>query len=191
MTSQANLAYLPLPDVPSLATPDEADRLHAELATVARRLSRARSDAERLALVGVEQGCNVALVAIGDALELVPDIHEPARNERDWTSVGPLRVSAARRVATWHGTRLDLTGRELDLLARLAEDPWRVVAKAELLREVWGFAQSFPKTRAVDTHASRLRRKLQTAGAPAGGWIINVWGVGYALRPPLAPIDNA
>ena len=40
------------------------------------------------------------------------------------------------------------------------------------------FGCSVP-TRTLDSHASRLRRKLADAGAP--GMIVNVWGVGYRL----------
>jgi DNA-binding response OmpR family regulator len=32
----------------------------------------------------------------------------------------------------------------------------------------------------LESHASRVRRKLAAAGQP--GWIVNVWGVGYKLR---------
>ena len=55
----------------------------------------------------------------------------------------------------------------------------RVFTKEELLRDVWGF-QLMGSTRTLDSHASRVRRKL----SPAGGgrrWIVNVWGVGYRL----------
>ena len=50
--------------------------------------------------------------------------------------------------------------------------------KEELLREVWGF-RSLGRTRTLDSHASRLRRKLCATGH--GPFIINVWGVGYRL----------
>ena len=50
--------------------------------------------------------------------------------------------------------------------------------KEELLRQVWGY-RSLGRTRTLDSHASRLRRKLQAA-AP-GPFVINVWGVGYKL----------
>jgi DNA-binding response OmpR family regulator len=49
--------------------------------------------------------------------------------------------------------------------------------KEELLREVWGF-RSLGRTRTLDSHASRLRRKLSAAG---GDFVRNVWGVGYSL----------
>jgi DNA-binding response OmpR family regulator len=57
-----------------------------------------------------------------------------------------------------------------------------VFTKEELLRDVWGF-QLMGSTRTLDSHASRVRRKLMSAG---GGrrWIVNVWGVGYRLTDP-------
>ncbi len=49
--------------------------------------------------------------------------------------------------------------------------------REELLRGVWGF-RSLGSTRTLDSHASRLRKKLGGAG---GGFVVNVWGVGYRL----------
>jgi len=57
-------------------------------------------------------------------------------------------------------------------------DPTRVFTKEQLLRDVWGF-RSLGRTRTLDSHASRLRRKLNAAGAAAV--VVNVWGVGYRL----------
>jgi DNA-binding response OmpR family regulator len=36
------------------------------------------------------------------------------------------------------------------------------------------------RTRTLDAHAGRLRRKLANAGAP--GFVVNIWGVGYRFR---------
>ena len=52
------------------------------------------------------------------------------------------------------------------------------ITKEHLLREVWDF-RSLGRTRTLDSHASRLRRKLGAAGP--GNFVINVWGVGYKL----------
>ena len=54
----------------------------------------------------------------------------------------------------------------------------RVREVEELLRSVWGY-RSGGSTRTVDSHASRLRRKL--APDDATRWVISVWGVGYRL----------
>jgi DNA-binding response OmpR family regulator len=53
-----------------------------------------------------------------------------------------------------------------------------VFTKDELLREVWGF-RSHGRTRTLDSHASRLRRRLTRPGGAA--YVKNVWGVGYCL----------
>jgi hypothetical protein len=58
----------------------------------------------------------------------------------------------------------------------------RGLAKQELLRSVWGYGPGIA-TRTVDSHSSRLRRKLTAADAHRPGrWVINVRGVGYAER---------
>ncbi len=91
---------------------------------------------------------------------------------------GPIRVDRATRRVSVDGVRVDLAGKEYELLAKLAEDPERVWRKEELLRDVWGF-RSLGRTRTLDSHASRLRRKLQAAGE--GKFVVNIWGVGYRL----------
>ncbi len=96
---------------------------------------------------------------------------------------GPLSIDRRARVVTVSGRRVDLSQKEYELLLRLAADPERVFTKAELLRDVWGFpAQS--RTRTVDAHASRLRRKLRAADE-TGLLVENEWGVGYRLLGSL------
>jgi DNA-binding response OmpR family regulator len=73
---------------------------------------------------------------------------------------------------------VELAGKEYQLLLKLMSEPARVFTKEELLREVWGF-RSLGRTRTLDSHASRLRRKLAAVGA--GRFVLNVWGVGYRL----------
>ena len=95
---------------------------------------------------------------------------------------GPIRVgelvvdSATRRVRV--GEReVKLANKEFALLRALASEPRRVFTKDELLRDVWGF-RSEGRTRTLDSHASRLRRKLDPEGAR---FVFNCWGVGYRL----------
>ena len=76
------------------------------------------------------------------------------------------------------GEPVQLSAKEYELLVALAEDPERVFKKEDLLRDVWGF-RSLGRTRTLDSHASRLRRKLNRGGD--AGYVLNVWGVGYRL----------
>ena len=93
---------------------------------------------------------------------------------------GPLEIDTAARTATFQGVPVELRRQEFALLAHLARDPTRVHDKHDLLREVWDY-RATGSTRTVDSHASRLRRKLASAGAD--GWVCSAWGVGYRLAP--------
>lgn len=90
---------------------------------------------------------------------------------------GALEIDRAARVAQLDGRRLVLSRLEFDLLSELAAAPERVFTRDELLRSVWGF-RAPGTTRTLDSHASRLRRKLDRDG---GRWIAGVRGVGYRL----------
>ena len=94
---------------------------------------------------------------------------------------GPLVIDHRARQVRVGELAVRLAGREFALAAKLASDPRRVFTKAELLRDVWGIRAAGIRTRTVDSHASRLRRKLETAGA--GDVVVNEWGVGYRLLP--------
>ena len=92
--------------------------------------------------------------------------------------VGELAIDVDARAVSVCGQRVELRRQEYQLLVQLASAPERVFGKQELLRVVWGY-RSKVATRTVDSHASRLRRKLDVDGS--GRWVINVWGVGYRL----------
>jgi DNA-binding response OmpR family regulator len=96
---------------------------------------------------------------------------------REQITVGELAIDRAARRVTVAGVAVALAAKEYDLLVQLATEPTRVFTKEQLLREVWGF-RSLGRTRTLDSHASRLRRKLAAAG---GDFVRNVWGVGYSL----------
>ncbi|HLF69146.1 MAG TPA: response regulator transcription factor [Gaiellaceae bacterium] len=91
---------------------------------------------------------------------------------------GDLVVDRRTRRVTVRDTVVPLSAKEFDLLARLAVEPTRVFTKEELLREVWGF-RALGRTRTLESHASRLRRRLQVAENDR--FVVNVWGVGYRL----------
>jgi DNA-binding response OmpR family regulator len=110
--------------------------------------------------------------------------------------LGPLEIDPAARTASVLGNDVELAKKEFALLLILATAPDRVFSKSELLKAVWGL-ESTTKSRTLDSHASRLRNKLRSAGAEA--LIVNCWGVGYRLWdradlttfPPLTAVGEA
>ena len=129
-----------------------------------------------------ERGCDDFVPRPFHYEELVARIHAVLRRARpavrERLAAGPIALERATRRVTVHGLPVALAAKEFELLAKLATDPTRVFTKEELLREVWGFV-SLGRTRTLDSHASRLRRKLALAGAD--DCVLNVWGVGYRL----------
>ncbi len=92
-------------------------------------------------------------------------------------AAGGLEVDRRTRRVILDGSELDLTPKEFDVLAVLAEDPGAVVSRQQLLERVWGHAWYGP-TKTLDVHVAAIRKKL---GDP--GWIEAVRGVGFRLQP--------
>lgn len=89
-------------------------------------------------------------------------------------SRGPLNIYELERIVTLDGVELDLTPKEYELLLLLASHPGRAFSREFLLQQLWGYDyDGFDRT--VDTHITRLRKKLGTPGEK----IVTVWGVGY------------
>ena len=132
----------------------------------------------------LDRGCDDFLARPFDYEELLARIRAVLRrtngNERELLVAGPIRADIATRCVTVRDRVVPLAGKEYELLLKLMPEPQRVFTKEQLLREVWDF-RSLGRTRTLDSHASRLRRKLQSEGD--GPFVLNVWGVGYRLLP--------
>lgn len=96
---------------------------------------------------------------------------------RDLLNVAGVNIDTIAREVNINGERVELSAKEFQLLTTLAREPQRVFRKQELLEIVWGY-RSAGATRTLDSHASRLRRKLRPFSA-GRDYIANVWGVGY------------
>lgn len=131
---------------------------------------------------GFERGCDDYLVKPFSYPELRGRIGAVLTRARRRPGVGrlrigPLEVDPLSRQVQLDGRPIHLSKKEFALLRALAEDPTRVFTREELLRGVWGY-RALGATRTLDSHASRLRKKLSGAG---DGFVVNVWGVGYRL----------
>ena len=118
------------------------------------------------------------LIPDSPALRRLPLLPFPPLPGPERIEVGDLTIEPESRRVEVRGRRVALAPKEYELLLALAAAPNRVFRKAELLRSVWGF-RSASRTRTLDAHACRLRRKL--AGEEPPRYVVNEWGYGYRL----------
>ncbi|HVC85103.1 MAG TPA: response regulator transcription factor [Solirubrobacteraceae bacterium] len=151
--------------------------------------SRAAHPGAAVLVVGVRRS-QVAAVLDGGADAVIAGPLRPAelrarvralerRDERSWT-VGPLAIDTRAHSVQLDGAKLSLPRREFALLRCLASAPGCLFTKAELLSSCWDASAASPRSRTLERHAARLRRRLGRHGS----MLVTVWGIGYRLDEP-------
>ena len=93
---------------------------------------------------------------------------------------GDVVVDPANARAERGGRDLELTRRELELLALFVARPGAILTRREMHEQVWGYTFD-PGTNIADVFVGYLRRKLEAAGEPR--ILHTVRGVGFVLQP--------
>lgn len=106
-------------------------------------------------------------------------LRRPAGLQSDVTVYGRLTFDFGHREARVNGRQLDLPRRELLVLEALLRRMGRTVLRSSLVEAVYSFEDEI-QSNALDTHVSRLRRRL--TDAKAGIEIHGIRGVGYLLK---------
>ena len=173
---------LMLPDIPGLTVLTELRRRDETREIGILLLSARREEADRIR--GLALGADDYLPKPFSPAELVLRIGAILRRvssaaalARGRLRAGPIVVDSTAHRVTVNGTELELTPTEFRLLHTLVERQGRVQSRAQLLETVW-HAQPDVRTRTVDMHLQRLRRKL----GPVGECIETVRGAGYRMR---------
>ena len=112
---------------------------------------------------------------------------ETGPGEEATLRAGDLELDEARWTGPRAGTPVELSPTEFRLLAYLMRHQGRVLTRAQLLENVWGWDYA-GQSQIVETYVSYLRRKLDPLGPPL---IHTQRGVGYTLRPPQPAPDHA
>ena len=94
--------------------------------------------------------------------------------------INSLEFDGRNLIARGAGKTIELTRREMDIIAYLYRHRDRIVAKKELLTEVWHYADADIETRTVDIHILKLRKKINTLTDAALSATIR--GEGYRLE---------
>ena len=148
-------------------------RKHADIPVI---IATARGD-ETDRIIGLELGADDYVVKPFSVRELAARIRAVARRRRvdPPTETGRLVIDRSQRRVIVDGAEVDLTAKEFDLLAVLAEEPGRAVTRQELFSRVWDPVW-IGTGKTLDVHVASLRKKLGDASM-----IETVRGVGYRL----------
>ncbi len=103
----------------------------------------------------------------------------PPQNYRD----AHLELDFSHKSVALDSRNVVLTRKEFDLLALLVHHAGDIIPRQTLLQKVWGYSREI-RTRTLDVHIRRLRRKL---GVYSGHYIETIFGIGYRFQPFRAP----
>jgi hypothetical protein len=124
---------------------------------------------------------NTSCIALAGGLVLAPtlDTVQPRPVYRD----EHLTVEFGPRTVLVDGLPIALTRKEYALLAMLVQHAQEIVPRNALLLQIWNYGAGV-KTRTLDVHVRRLRKKL---GSYADRYIETIFGIGYRFQPYDAP----
>lgn len=109
--------------------------------------------------------------------------HSVTSEDQPVYTVDGLTVDLAHRMVTMHGTEVQLTPTEYDLLRILAVHSGKVLTHRHILREVWGAAYENER-HLLRVNISNLRRKIEEDPARPH-YILSEPGVGYRFLSDL------
>lgn len=100
----------------------------------------------------------------------------------------PWSIDMNAKKISLHGNVIELTHREFDLAMFMFRHQGRVVSRGHILESIWGMHGAELNTRTVDTHISRLRKKLGIT--PETGWNLTaIYQHGYRLERVGDPVE--
>ena len=184
MDARADIVVLDIM-MPSVNGLDVLRRIRGESAIPVLMLSARGDESDRI--LGLDLGADDYLAKPCSPRELSARIKAilrrsdaaPDRLRPETLGEGPLHLDPARRLATWAGAPVALTGIEFAVLQTLVERKGEAVSRDDISQLALGRPLA-PYDRAIDVHISAIRGKLGTYGDGRGP-IQNVRGVGYQL----------
>ena len=138
-------------------------------------------DDEETVCSALKCGADDFIVKPAKPLELLARIEAVARRSKPGAlpllRMGAYEVDVQRQILSFNGKPVPMTQKEFDLSVCLFQNPGKLMSRDHLLNKVWGLNTEVD-TRTVDTHVSRLRKKLFLDGKQ--GWkLVPVYGYGY------------
>jgi DNA-binding response OmpR family regulator len=149
-------------------------------------------DSEIDKVVGLELGADDYVTKPIDSKILTSRINQqisrgqsqraPRANIHIW---GPLRMDLSAHQFSIDDNELHLTNTEYQFLQLLMENPHRIFTRNQILEAI-GIMKGLGTNQLIDTHASRIRKKIRESGGPDVITVIR--SVGFRLADATKPL---
>ena len=138
-------------------------------------------DDEATVVAALKMGADDYVVKPPKPMKLLARLENVARRVKPGglpvLRLGSYEVDIAGHRLSLDGAPITLTQKEFDLSVYLFQNPGKLLSRDHLLNKIWGLNTDVD-TRTVDTHISRLRKKLLLDGSK--GWKLTpIYGYGY------------
>ena len=141
-------------------------------------------DDEQTVVEALQSGADDFVVKPARQNELNVRLHSAARRASPGglpvMRMGAYEIDVPKHTLIMNGAAITLTQKEFDLSVYLFQNPAKLMSRDHLLDRIWGISSEVD-SRTVDTHVSRIRKKLKLDGKM--GWkMVPVYGYGYRLE---------
>jgi DNA-binding response OmpR family regulator len=173
-----------LPDVSGI---EVLKKLRSEMSDYTPTLIVTAKDEEQSIVRGLETGADDYLVKPVRQAELVARVAAILRRasggktEQEGLDASPYEINTTSKSVKLDGEKIKLTNREFELALFFFRNVGKMMSRNHMLESIWGIENKSVSTRTVDTHVSRLRKKLNLC--EENGWKLSaVYQHGYRIE---------
>ena len=172
--------------LPDLSGIEVLRKLRDELSDYTATVIVTAKNEEKSIVRGLEAGADDYLTKPVRQAELVARVSAVLRRaagrkpEKD-LDVSPYSLNSGKQALSLRGEKISLTNREFELANFFFRHAGKMISRGHILEAIWGIDNKSVSTRTVDTHVSRLRKKLNLS--EENGWKLSaIYQHGYRLE---------
>ncbi len=172
--------------LPDLSGIEVLKKLRNELSDYTATVIVTAKNDEKSIVRGLEAGADDYLVKPVRQAELIARVsavlrRTGGRKPEEDLDVSPYALNAGKKALSLRGEKISLTNREFELAHFFFRNAGKMISRSHILEAIWGIENKSVSTRTVDTHVSRLRKKLNLS--EGNGWKLSaIYQHGYRLE---------
>ena len=172
--------------LPDLSGIEVLKKLRDELSDYTATVIVTAKNEEKSIVQGLEAGADDYLVKPLRQAELIARVsavlrRTGGRKSQQDLDISPYSLNAGKKVLSLKGEKIGLTNREFELAYFFFRNAGKMISRSHILEAIWGIDNKSVSTRTVDTHVSRLRKKMNLS--EENGWKLSaIYQHGYRLE---------